>query len=120
MEPVPQLPVPVVPAACLHRLLAYYRDVLRFRVLQEVSGVVAFVQRGALCLQLWQRETGPGRRPCAVELAPEADIFALYASLACSARSALVEDRPQLMPWAAWEFTLFDCEGNQLRFLQWT
>ncbi|NML44369.1 hypothetical protein HHL11_11445 [Ramlibacter sp. G-1-2-2] len=117
---MPVLPIPVVAAANLSLLLPHYRDVLRFRVLQEVRGVVALIQHGAVRLQLWQRSAQGEPMRCRVPLdGPSACVFRVYGALARVARSALMEDRPQLMPWGAWEFSLLDREGNQLLFSQW-
>jgi hypothetical protein len=114
------LPIPVVPAANLSLLLPYYRQTLRFRVLQEVRGVLALVENGAVRLQLWQRNCRGAAARCRVPLeGAQACIFRTYATLARVARSALVEERPMLMPWGAWEFSLFDREGNRLLFAQW-
>lgn len=117
---MPLLPIPVVSSANLSQLLPYYRNVLRFRVLQEVRGVLALVESGAVRLQLWQRNTQGSTRRCRIPLeGAGACIFQVYGAFARVARSALVEDRPQLQAWGAWEFSLLDSEGNQLLFAQW-
>lgn len=117
---MPSLPIPVVPAANLSLLLPYYRETLRFRVLQEVRGVLALIESGAVRLQLWQRNCRGAAARCRVPVdGTQGCIFRTYAALAQVARSALVEDRPTLMPWGAWEFSLFDREGNRLLFAQW-
>lgn len=108
----------VVRARDLRTLLAHYRWVLGFELLQEVAGVLAIVRRGGLLLQLWQgRAHGP--QVCAVPLDGEACVFRLHAELAAVARSALVEDAPRLRAWGAWEFSLCDPQGNRLVFSQW-
>ena len=117
---MPILPIPVVAAANLSVLLPYYRDVLRFRLLQEVRGVFALVQSGAVRLQLWQRSAQGDPMRCTIPLEDNgACVFQVYGALARVARSALVEERPLLTAWGAWEFSLFDREGNQLLFRQW-
>lgn len=111
-----------VPAVCtpnLTQLLAYYRDQLGFQVIQEVRGVLAFVQHGPVRLQLWQwAGKFQGDRRIRLD-GQDANVFQVHASLAQRARSALGEDAPSLRPWGAWEFSLIDVEGNRLIFVQW-
>jgi hypothetical protein len=116
---LPVMAVPVVRASNLGLLVKHYRDVLKFAVVQEVRGVVAFVKHGPVCLQLWQ-SGGKTRGDCRVQLNGRgANLFQLHVSLARHARAALVEESPQLKPWGAWEFSLIDSEGNRLIFMQW-
>lgn len=109
---------PVVVAADLPALVRYYTGVLRFAVVQEVRRVMAVLENGPLRLQLWQC-TGEGARTCRIRLhgAPNA-IFETHARLARHARSAMVEPGPMLKAWGAWEFSMFDAQGNHLVFTQ--
>lgn len=115
-----QSPVPVIRTASIARLLPYYRDVLGFRPVQHIPGVVAVLELGGVALQLWQRNDCEGHSFCVVSLdARQSDIFRLYAGFARTAPTALMEPRPQLQPWNSWEFGVVDNEGNQLVFEQW-
>jgi len=110
--------IPVLVARDLPALVAYYTGVLRFRVVQEVRRVVAVLEHGPLRLQLWQG-TGQGARPCRIRLhGSSTAIFELHARLARHARSAMVDRGPMLRPWGAWEFSMFDAQGNHLIFTQ--
>jgi catechol-2,3-dioxygenase len=118
-ELLPLMAVPVVRASNLARLAAYYRDVLKFTIVQEVRGVVAYVAHGPVRLQLWQ-SASKTQGGCRVHLSGRnADLFQIHASLARHAREALLEDSPQLKPWGSWEFSLMDSAGNRLTFVQW-
>lgn len=118
-ELVPAMTVPAVCTPNLMQLLAYYRDQLGFQVIQEVRGVLAFVQHGPVRLQLWQR-AGQFRRDFRIRLDGQGcNVFQVHARLAQHARGALGEDAPRLRPWGAWEFSLTDIEGNRLIFVQW-
>lgn len=108
---------PVIHARDLGTLREHYRRVLRFELLQEISGVVAVLRRGALTLQLWQSGDRAGTT-CTIRLDRDANVFQVFAALAKVARSALVEEWPRLRPWGAWEFTLYDPQGNALTFSQ--
>jgi hypothetical protein len=109
---------PVVIAHDLPALLAYYTGVLRFRVVQEVCRVMALLENGPVRLQLWQR-TGETTRFCRIRLhAPSGAVFQFHAKLARHARSAMVESGPMLRAWGAWEFSMFDAQGNHLIFTQ--
>lgn len=109
---------PVVLAADLPALVRYYTGVLRFRVVQEVHRVVALLENGPLRVQLWQR-TGERARTCHIRLhGGTGAIFEVHARLARHARSAMVEAGPVLKPWGAWEFSMFDAQGNHLVFTQ--
>ena len=109
-------PVPVVHATRLQHLMDHYCRTLGFVLRTQVPHVVAFLSMGEIALQLWQTAGAPTRR-CHIDLGPKS-AFQVYGDLRRVARSALVEDRPQLQPWGAWEFTLCDPEGNLLRFSQ--
>lgn len=118
-ELVPAMTVPAVCTPNLAQLLAYYRDQLGFQVIQEVRGVLAFIQHGPVRLQLWQR-AGKFQGDCRIRLdGQDANVFQVHARLAQHARSALGEEAPRLRPWGAWEFSLTDIEGNRLIFVQW-
>lgn len=109
---------PVVVAHDLPALIAYYTGVLRFRVVQEVRRVMAVLEHGPLRLQLWQR-TGQSARSCRIRLhGSSTAIFEVHARLARHARSAMVEPGPMLRAWGAWEFSMFDSQGNHLIFTQ--
>jgi hypothetical protein len=110
-------PIPVVHARELKALLAYYRKVLRFELLQEISGVVAVLRKGQLRLQLWQ---SPPLAPqtCTIPVRQRSGVFQLYAELAKVARSAIVEECPRLRAWGAWEFSICDPQGNVLTFTE--
>lgn len=113
-----QMATPVVIARDLPALTAYYTGVLRFRVVQEIRRVVAVIENGPVRLQLWQR-AGERARSCRIRLhgSPDA-IFQVHARLARHARSAMVDSGPMLRAWGAWEFSMFDAQGNQLVFSQ--
>lgn len=115
MEAGANWPIPVVHARELKALLAYYRKVLRFELLQEVSGVVAVLRKGSLRLQLWQ-SSWAAPRACTIPVWQGRGVFQLYADLAKVARSAIVEECPRLKAWGAWEFSMCDPEGNVLTF----
>jgi len=108
----------VVRARDLRTLLAHYRWVLGFELLQEVAGVLAIVRRGGLLLQLPQgRSHGP--QVCPVPLDGEASPHHQPEAHDAHDASALVEDAPRLQAWGAWEFSLCDPQGNRLVFSQW-
>lgn len=116
-ELVPELPVPVVRTPDLRSLLAHYRDVLGFELLQHVPAVVALLRHGPVRLQLWQRA---GARPACCRIAldgTDGGVFALHARL--WRLGATASAAPRLQPWGAWEFGLGDCAGNGLVFFQW-
>jgi hypothetical protein len=113
----PDRMIPIVHARSLVRLLGYYRNVLRFDLLQEVPGVVAVVSKGPLQLQLWQSPAG-APRACTIPIRKRHGIFDVFADLAKVARSAFVDECPRLVPWGAWEFSMCDAEGNVLTFTE--
>lgn len=118
-ELVPAMSIPAICTPDLTRLLAYYRDGLGFQVCQEVRGVLALIEQGAVRLQLWQR-AGKFQGDCRIRLdGQDANVFQVHARLAQHARGALGEAAPRLRPWGAWEFSLTDVEGNRLIFVQW-
>lgn len=108
----------VVQARDLRTLLQHYVQVLRFEVLQEVRGLLAIVRKGGLQLQLWQGQPC-GPQVCRVPVDGADCVFRLHADLRRVARSALVEDAPELQAWGTWEFSLCDPQGNRLVFSQW-
>lgn len=112
-----QEPLPVVHARDLKALISYYNKVLRFELLQEISGVIAVLRKGSLQLQLWQSGERASRQ-CTIHLRQLPGVFAVYADLANVARSAIVDQHPCLRPWGAWEFTMCDPQGNRLTFSQ--
>lgn len=120
MPPIfPAMAVPVVCTPSLRRALADYRDVLGFQVVQQLPGVLAVLQQGSVRLQLWQRpDAFPG--DCHITLQGSVtEIFELHARLTCHSRGPVQTQTPRLQPWAAWEFSLNDAQGNRLTFIQW-
>ncbi|QJW85242.1 hypothetical protein HK414_23060 [Ramlibacter terrae] len=113
-------PPAVVRTRSLRGLLPYYRDVLGFRVLQHVPGVLALLQFEQFTLQLWQRNDFGGHSFCVVSLdGRRSDIQRLHAAFRRCDAGGLMERVPALQPRGSWEFGLVDPEGNQVVFEQW-
>jgi uncharacterized glyoxalase superfamily protein PhnB len=105
---LPQLPVDDVPAA-----VAYYRDVLGFRVnyAQHDLGVMDRDDITILLIARTQRHTGIGS--CYVYIR---DADALHAELL--GRGANVQGEPVSHPWGLRDFHVLDSAGNQVWFGQ--
>jgi predicted enzyme related to lactoylglutathione lyase len=105
---LPELPLDDVPAG-----VAYYRDVLGFKVnhAQHDLGVMDRDAVTVLLIARTERHTGIGS--CYVYIR---DADALHAELL--ARGANVQDEPVSHPWGLRDFHVLDLEGNQIRFGQ--
>ena len=105
---LPQLPVDDVPAA-----VAYYRDVLGFKVnyAQHDLGVMDRDAITILLIARTERHTGIGS--CYVYIR---DADALHAELV--AKGADVQGEPVSYPWGLRDFAVLDMAGNQIRFGQ--
>ena len=105
---MPSLPLSDVPAG-----VAYYRDVLGFKVnyAQADIGVMYRDDVTILLIARTARHTGIGS--CYVYIR-EAD--ALHAEL--TAKGANVQGEPVSHPWGLRDFEVHDLEGNQIRFGQ--
>ncbi len=116
------LPVgmPVLRTPGLARALAWYGGDMGFQVLQTIPHVMAVIRRGPATLQLWQyTQPVPAPGACRIQLDEQAgNAFDLYTALSRRVRGALGE-APVLKPWGAWEFTMTDCDGSRLAFVQW-
>lgn len=115
---IPTMAIPAVCTSNLRGLLPYYRDSCGFDVKQEVPGVLAVLQRGLVRLQLWQQPAAVPRDLRITLQGSLAEFFKLHAGLARHCRPEEAET-PRLQPWAAWEFSLTDAEGNRLTFVRW-
>jgi catechol 2,3-dioxygenase-like lactoylglutathione lyase family enzyme len=128
----------------LPRAVADYTGVLGFECRQHIPGVLALLEHGSLCVQLWacsapagrwekpdphQRAWAPGHHRAVV-----CDIQALYASIqsaimkpvrtTLSGTQALHAHRlpasaPSLQPWGAWEFAFTDVDGHTIHCVDW-
>jgi catechol 2,3-dioxygenase-like lactoylglutathione lyase family enzyme len=105
---LPELPVDDVPAA-----VAYYRDVLGFRVnyAQHDLGVMDRDAVTVLLIARTAQHTGIGS--CYVYIR---DADALHAELL--AKGANVQGEPVSYPWGLRDFEVLDQAGNRLRFSQ--
>jgi uncharacterized glyoxalase superfamily protein PhnB len=105
---MPELPLDDVPAG-----VAYYRDVLGFRVnyAQDDIGVMDRDAVRLLLIARTEQHTGIGSAYVYVQ-----DADALYAEL--RAKGANVQGEPVSQPWGLREFRVLDPEGNQLTFGQ--
>jgi uncharacterized glyoxalase superfamily protein PhnB len=105
---VPELPFDDVAAA-----VAYYQDVLGFRISyqQRDLGVMDREEVRVLLIARTERYTGIGSAYVYV-----ADADALYAEL--RTWGANVQGEPVSQPWGLREFRVLDLEGNQITFGQ--
>ena len=114
-----RLAIPVVRTARLADLLPDYRDRLRFRVRQQVPGVLAVLERGDVRLQLWQVQDHAGPERTVVDLdACATNIFRLAADLVRAGGPLLATTGPCMQAWGTWTFTLLDAQGNEIVFAQ--
>lgn len=107
-QALPELPFDNVPAA-----VAYYRDVLGFRINYQQSDL-GVMDRDAITVLLISRteqHKGIGSFEVYVE-----DADALYAEL--QARGANVNAPPVSHPWGLRDFKVIDLEGNRITFAQ--
>jgi len=105
---LPELPFNDVAAA-----VAYYRDVLGFRInyQQDDLGVMDRDEITMLLIARTERHTGIGSAYVYIENAD-----ALYAEL--KAKGANVQGEPVSYPWGLRDFEVLDLERNQIRFGQ--
>jgi len=105
---LPELPVDDVAAA-----VAYYRDVLGFRInyQQDDLGVMDRDEITVLLIPRTERHTGIGSAYFYIENAD-----ALYAEL--RAKGANAQGEPVSHPWGLRDFEVLDLARNQLRFGQ--
>jgi catechol 2,3-dioxygenase-like lactoylglutathione lyase family enzyme len=108
LKALPQLPFDHVAAA-----VAYYRDVLGFRInyQQHDLGVMDRDRITVLLIARTERHTGIGSAYVYVE-----DADALYAEL--RAKGARVQGEPVSHPWGLRDFRVLDIEGNWIAFGQ--
>jgi catechol 2,3-dioxygenase-like lactoylglutathione lyase family enzyme len=108
LKALPQLPFDDVGAA-----VAYYRDVLGFRInyQQPDLGVMDRDNITVLLIARTERHTGIGSAYIYIENAD-----ALYAEL--RAKGASVQGEPVSHPWGLRDFGVVDLERNQIRFGQ--
>jgi catechol 2,3-dioxygenase-like lactoylglutathione lyase family enzyme len=115
----PQLPVPVLRTTNLARTSAWYREVLGLRMVQRVPHVCALLRLGAAEFHLWQVPEVEAAQTCCIVLdGRRTSVFECHAQLARTARGWIAA-APALQPWGAWEFSVTDCDGNRLRWMQW-
>lgn len=105
---LPELPLTNVPAG-----VAYYRDVLGFKInyAQDDLGVMYRDEVTLLLIPKTERHQGIGS--CYVYVR---DADALHAEL--SAKGANVQGEPVSHPWGLRDFSVLDLEGNQITFGQ--
>ena len=109
--------VPNLRVASVARALAYYRDVLGFAVDWDDEGLgfdhtmYASLSRGdcQICLTEHESDGNVGSVWCYVS-----DVRALYEEFA--ATGALIEQRPEAMPWGEVSMRLRDPDGNLICF----
>ena len=108
LKALPELPFDDVAAA-----VAYYRDVLGFRInyQQHDLGVMDRDNITLLLIARTERHTGIGSAYVYVE-----DADALYGEL--RAKGANVQGEPVSYPWGLRDFGVVDLERNQIRFGQ--
>jgi uncharacterized glyoxalase superfamily protein PhnB len=105
---LPELPFDDVPAA-----VAYYRDVLGFRINYQQHDL-GVMERDAITILLIARteqHTGIGSFSVYVENADT-----LYAELA--SKGANLQGEPVSRPWGLRDFRVLDLEGNRITFAQ--
>jgi uncharacterized glyoxalase superfamily protein PhnB len=107
-QALPELPFHDVAAA-----IAYYRDVLGFKInyQQHDLGVMDRDKVTLLLIERTQRHTGIGSVGFYVENADD-----LYAEL--KGKGAAVQGEPVSYPWGLRNFQVLDLEGNRLTFSQ--
>jgi uncharacterized glyoxalase superfamily protein PhnB len=105
---LPELPFDDVTAA-----VAYYRDVLGFRInyQQHDLGVMDRDNITLLLIARTERHTGIGSAYIYIE-----DADALYAEL--RAKGANIQGEPVSYPWGLRDFGVLDLERNRIRFGQ--
>ena len=108
LKALPELPFDDVGAA-----VAYYRDVLGFRINYQQSdlGVMDRDKVTLLLIARTERHTGMGSAYIYIE-----DADTLHAELL--AKGANLQDEPISHPWGLRDFHLFDLEGNRVGFGQ--
>ncbi len=105
---LPELPLTDVPAG-----VAYYRDVLGFKI-NHAQDDLGVMDRDAITLLLIPKtERHKGIGSCYVYIR---DADALYADL--RAKGANVQGEPVSHPWGLRDFSVLDLEGNQITFGQ--
>jgi catechol 2,3-dioxygenase-like lactoylglutathione lyase family enzyme len=107
-QALPELPCDDVAAA-----VAYYRDVLGFKVnyQQHDLGVMDRDAITILLISRTERHTGIGSFEVYID-----DADALYAEL--SKQGANIQTQPVSRPWGLRDFCILDCEGNRITFAQ--
>jgi catechol 2,3-dioxygenase-like lactoylglutathione lyase family enzyme len=111
--PMVQKALPGLPCTDVAAAVAYYRDVLGFRInyQQDDLGVMDRDAVTVLLIARTARHTGIGSAYFYV-----ADADALHAEL--TAKRANVQGEPVSHPWGLRDFIVLDPDGNELRFGQ--
>jgi uncharacterized glyoxalase superfamily protein PhnB len=105
---MPELPLADVPTG-----VAYYRDVLGFRVNSQQHEIGVMDRDSVRLLLIARTERHRGIGSCYVYVR---DADALHAELV--AKDANVQGPPVSRPWGLREFSVLDPEGHQLTFGQ--
>jgi catechol 2,3-dioxygenase-like lactoylglutathione lyase family enzyme len=111
--PMMQKALPELPCDDVAAAVAYYRDVLGFRInyQQHDLGVMDRDAVTVVLIARTQRHTGIGSAYVYIE-----DADALYAEL--RAKGANLQDEPVSHPWGLRDFGVLDLEGNRIVFGQ--
>jgi uncharacterized glyoxalase superfamily protein PhnB len=112
-SPITQKALPELPFDDVTAAVAYYRDVLGFRInyQQHDLGVMYRDEITVLLIARTERHKRIGSFEVSVE-----DADALYAEL--SAKSANLHGEPVSHPWGLRDFRVLELEGNRITFAQ--
>jgi len=112
-SPIMQKALPELPFDDVTAAVAYYRDVLGFRInyQQHDLGVMDRDNITLLLIARTERHTGIGSAYIYIE-----DADALYAEL--RAKGANIQGEPVSYPWGLRDFGVLDLERNRIRFGQ--
>ncbi len=105
--------VPVIPVTDAAAAIAFYRDKLGFELAFE-QGAYAGVTRGGVEVHL--NGTGADGIGSAVVRIETKGVDALFADL--EPRGLDVDEPLRTMPWGSRQFTVHDCCGNHITFVQ--
>jgi predicted enzyme related to lactoylglutathione lyase len=108
MQALPELPCNDVPAA-----VAYYRDVLGFRINYQQDDLGVMDRDAITILLIARTEAHKGIGSCEIYVS---HVDALYEELL--AKGAKVMGPPVSHPWGLREFRAIDLEGNRITFAQ--
>jgi catechol 2,3-dioxygenase-like lactoylglutathione lyase family enzyme len=106
--------VPVVPVTEIAAAVAFYRDQLGFTVAFEAGDYVGVTRDEAMLHLDGVVNNAAGRVTCRIETS---GVDGLYAEL--EPRGVVDPEEPiRNMPWGSRQFSILDCCGNRVTFVQ--